>query len=471
LTGNTRILEEVRQMRRRSLVLTAIALSAVLMAPGAANATNAVKAANPTNAMDRVPDDQPLPGYTVDNPPLAPAVVGGRPSRVVQGVHRHAAFDIEVPPRWNGHLVMWAHGYRGDSRVLTVDPPGYGLRRRLLEQGYAWAASSYYANDYDVRAGVLSTRDLIDRFRREAGEPRRLFIAGTSMGGHVTARSIEQYPGLYDAALPMCGVLGDHELFDFLLDYHLVAQDLADLPAWPIPADYATTVVPRIQERLGLTGLQPGGPDTTNDLGKQLREIFVNLSGGERPGDEVAFASWQDFLFGLAGPPGDGTLAQEPERVATNLFTRYEPNFPVRVNASVQRVAPADPRARRTDRLTEVPSVSGRINVPVLSLHNLGDAFVPFSMEQYYRADVARHGRTGLLVQRAIRAAGHCEFSPAEVGTAWDDLVRWERTGVRPAGDEVSRPAVVADPAYGCRFTDPSAQATGSRPLYEPCPS
>ncbi|MFB4275434.1 DUF6351 family protein [Nonomuraea sp. MTCD27] len=418
-------------------------------------------------ATGDVPDDQPLPGYTIDNPPLAPAVVNGKPTRVHQGVHEHAAFDIEVPPRWNGDLVMWAHGYRGATRVLTVDPPGYGLRQRLLEQGYAWAASSYYANDYDVRAGVLSTRDLVERFTRTVGRPHRTYIAGVSMGGHVTARSIEQYPGLYDAALPMCGVLGDHELFDFFLDFQLVAQDLADVPAYPIPEDYATSVVPQIKERLGLTG----GTEPAGELGRQFRSIVVNLSGGERPGAGAAFAYWQDFLFGLADADEGGTLAQEPARVATNRGTVYRPATPVNVNASVQRVDPADPVARRTWRLTEVPGVSGRIGVPVLSLHNLGDNFVPFSMEQYYRADVASHGRSQLLVQRAIRAAGHCEFSDAEAGAAWDDLVRWQRTGRRPLGDDVTSPATLADPAYGCRFTDPSAYATGTRPLYSACPA
>ena len=47
------------------------------------------------------------------------------------------------------------------------------------------------------------------------------------MGGHVTAVAIEQYPQAYDGAMPICGVLGDHELFDFYLDYNLVAAALA----------------------------------------------------------------------------------------------------------------------------------------------------------------------------------------------------------------------------------------------------
>lgn len=455
-------------MRTRSRGLARLALSVLAVA----GLTLGIAA--PAGA-DRVPKDQPLPGYTIDNPPLPPAEVDGERSRVLQGVHEHAAYIIEVPPRWNGDLVMWAHGFRGQTTVLTADPPGYGLRQRLLEQGYAWAASSYYGNGYDVRAGVLSTRDLVKHFRRQVDRPDRTYLAGVSMGGHVTVRSLEQYPGTYDGALPMCGVLGDQELFDFFLDYHVVAQALAGERAYPPPDDYLTTVVPRIQEELGLAGLQPGGPDTLNDRGKQLRAITVNRSGGPRPGAEAAFASWKDFLFTLAAQESGTSLAERPSQVSTNVGTRYAPNTPVDVNASVQRVAPEKPVARRSARLSEVPLVSGKPHVPVLSLHSLGDLFVPFSMEQHYHADVARNGRSDLLVQRAIRTVGHCEFSPNEVGRAFDDLTEWVETADRPAGDDVATPSIVAAPEYGCRFSDPAAYENpapgSSRRLFAPCPS
>jgi hypothetical protein len=433
----------------RSRVLSAFLLPVLLAGASAAPATAAA-----------VPDDQPLPGYTIAHPPLTPALVAGAPTRVLQGVHRHAAYDIEVPPRWNGELVMWAHGYRGQGSVLTVDPPAFGLRQRLLDQGYAWAASSYYDNGFDIRAGVLSTKDLALLFGRLVRHPHRTFLAGVSMGGYVIGRSLEQYPGFYAGGLPLCGVLGDQTLLDFFLDYNLAAQAIARVRAYPIPADYLTTAVPRIKAALGQAGLA------------QLRAIAVNRSGGSRPGAEAAFALWQDFLFSIAVPgPGD-TPAQSPGQLATNLFTRYSPNTPVDVDATVLRVPPANPRQRFSPALTQVPRIEGRPGAPVLSLHDLADLFVPFSMEQAYRSDVHRHGRGDLLVQRAIRAAQHCEFTPAEVGAGWDDLVGWVRTGARPEGDDVSTPAVVAAPAFGCRFSDPAAYAagTGTRRLFPACP-
>jgi hypothetical protein len=437
----------------------AAVLVAVLVAAGAPA----------TASASGTPGDQPLPGHTIENPPLPPVLVDGRPTTVKQGVASHAGYVVEVPPGWNGELVMWAHGYRGTGTVLTVDAPAYGMRQHLLERGYAWAASSYYANGYDVRAGVTTTRELADLFGRLVHRPERVFIAGVSMGGHVIGRSLEQYPGYYAGALPMCGVLGDHELFDFLLDHQLVSQDLADLPAYPLPPDYLTSVVPRIQQRLGLVGLTPGGPDTTNDLGKQLRAVIVERSGGPRPGAEAAFAHWKDFLYALGASGSGGELAENPGQLATNLTTRYRPSRPVDLNRTVRRVAPENVRARLTPALTPVPQIAGRPSAPVLSLHDLGDLFVPFSMEQEYREDVARNGRTGLLAQRAIRAVEHCEFSAGEVRTAFDDLVRWVDTGRRAAGDVVDDRRALAAADYGCRFTDRTATG-GTRGLFAPCP-
>src|SRR6478609_1305158 len=138
---------------------------------------------------------QPLPGYTISNPTLAPLTAGGAPTSVTQGVYRHAAFDLEVPAHWNGQLVLWAHGYRGQGTVLTVDPPAYGLRQTFVNEGYAWAASSYYDNSYDVEAGVVSEHDLAQHVQSLLGKhPSRTYIVGVSMGGHVIGRSLEQYP-------------------------------------------------------------------------------------------------------------------------------------------------------------------------------------------------------------------------------------------------------------------------------------
>lgn len=143
------------------------------------------------------------------------------------GVLGGAAYRIEVPQSgWNGQLVMWTHGYRGTGPELTVDTPL--MRRYLLDKGYAWAASSYSKNYYDVRAGVEDTNALALAFTRIAAErgrplaaPRKIFITGISMGGHIVAAAVQAETQAtavnevrYDGAMPLCGVLGDIELFN-----------------------------------------------------------------------------------------------------------------------------------------------------------------------------------------------------------------------------------------------------------------
>ena len=107
----------------------------------------------------------------------------------------------------------------------------------------------------------------------------------------------------------------------------------------------------------------------------------------------------------------------------------------------------------RNSRNNEV--ITGMLRDRVMSLHNLGDLFVTFDMEIDYARDVAEKGRSNRLVTRAIRGVGHCDFTQYELITAFDDLMSWVDTGVRPAGDDVLRPRAVAADDFGCQFSDP----------------
>ena len=61
-----------------------------------------------------------------------------------------------MPANWNGKLVMYAHGYAGTGANLNVGAPT--IRRYLIQNGYAWAASSYAKNYSPVRAGDARRR-------------------------------------------------------------------------------------------------------------------------------------------------------------------------------------------------------------------------------------------------------------------------------------------------------------------------
>jgi hypothetical protein len=122
------------------------------------------------------------------------------------------------------------------------------------------------------------------------------------------------------------------------------------------------------------------------------------------------------------------------------------------------------PQARKPNGLANVPVVSGNIPIPVISMHTIGDLFVPFVMQQIYAERVAAQGKSDLLVQRVIRDVGHCGFKYDEQVGAFIDLVLWVENGITPDGDDVLDPDVVDDWDYGCNFT------TEDRNYADPCP-
>ena len=400
------------------------------------------------------------------------------------GVLNNASYQVEVPANWNGMLVMYAHGYAGEGANLSVSPPA--IRRHLLSQGYAWAASSYSKNYYDVRAGVEDTNALAIEFvniarknGRNLNAPFKTYIMGVSMGGHVSAAAVDEENIAtavnrirYNGAVPMCGVLGDTELFDYFAAYQTAAQVEAGMPAtsWPV-ANWAT-VGPQVQAKLfsSFPGGTPSGPAVPTAQGVRLKQIVQNLTGGPRPLFDFAYAgALQNTVWGVFGRDGkvNGILGEDGVSTRDIVFQLdADPALSTEeqaYNASIFRVqgTPEANRLRR-DGLRWIPKTNALIKVPVVTIHTLGDMYVPFKMEQIYKRRADAAGTSDLLVQRAIRGISHCDFTIAEQVAAFEAMVKWEQQGVKPEGDDVLTPAVVADPKYGCKFTNNTASQDDS---------
>ncbi|MFC7528236.1 alpha/beta hydrolase family protein [Actinoplanes sp. GCM10030250] len=439
-------------------VRRALALALLLLVP--AVPAQASPAATVGTCTAPTPSET-QPGYLVADPDCD---VTGTPftalpgARVHTGIRDGAAYRIEVPTNWNGRLVVYAHGYRGTGTTVFVNSPN--LREHYVSRGFAWAASSYATNGYDVGQGVRDSHALINLFRKVTGKAaRQVYMTGESMGGHVTAVAIEEFPRSFVGAMPSCGVLGDVELFDYFLDANVTAAALAGVeisfplqPGPGYPAEWAGQVA-RIMPAL------KGTP-----AGRTWSGVVERRSGGERPGFDSAFAYWNaasqgglPFLQSLWPGLSGGTAGIAPGNLTDNRHTFYrstDSRFPsltdLRLNRDVLRVK----RTATADRgLDGVPRVDGKPPVPVLSLHGIGDLFVPFSMEQEYARETLRNRRGHLFVSRAIRDVAHCGFTQDEMRRGFDDLVRWVETGKRPAGDAILDRRKVAAADFGCRFT------------------
>jgi pimeloyl-ACP methyl ester carboxylesterase len=399
--------------------------------------------------------------FFVNEASLPFAALAGTSTSRYWGVSNGAGWRIEVPDNWNGDLVLYAHGYAGAGNQLGVQNPAF-IRPELIAKGYAWAASSYRANGYVPGTGAEDTYDLLKIFKQvvskddKKGKFNRVYLYGVSMGGHVVGHMIEKWRNSFAGALPVCGVMGDNELFDFFQDMYLVAETLVgNTPVVPTPADYYTN--PAKGWQVTRTVLGTPYPTVLTATGERFKQIIENLSGGDRPVYDQGFVgnSGGDFAFNfgsaVAGPGRENfdTVYQFDTNPAISPEEQLFNNTVIRLTASTQD----RDRNGIFNQATSSPAITAKFKIPVLTLHTLGDLFVPFSMEQVYARRAIAAGTDDLLVQRAIRGRGHCEFGPAEVSTAFGDLVNWVVNDVKPQGDDILDPAKVAAPDFGCKFT------------------
>jgi pimeloyl-ACP methyl ester carboxylesterase len=379
------------------------------------------------------PEMLPVTPVNIDYSVADPSFEALPGARALYGAYEGAGYRIEVPDAWNGQVVYYAHGFRGNPPALTVSFPP--LRDYLIAHGYAWAASSYSKNGYEPGAGARDTHALRDIFVEKVGTPSRSYIYGQSMGGHVVSLSLEQYPTAYDGALSECGVVSGHEVLDYFLSWGTLSGYFAGVDLHGLTSDaqvFGSTISGEIAPRLGTL-------EDPTQAGSAFADVIKNLTGGDRPFFREGYAMNYGFNFAIlvnaVGTAGPSNAA------AQNVDTRYtiDDGFGVtseQLNREVSRVE-ANDTYRDPQRWPEFAPMTGRIERPHLTIHGTGDLFVPISLEQSYRRSVDAAGSGDLLVQRAIRRAGHCAFSDEERTRAFEDLVSWVATGEKPPGEDL----------------------------------
>jgi hypothetical protein len=349
-----------------------------------------------------------------------------------EGVHEGADYLIGLPAQWNGGLVMFAHGYEGES-------PGRGSVRGepsgnyLTARGYAWAASGYRSMGYRPDWFMADTLALRERFIKEVGRPRWTIIHGLSMGGHVAIASLEQQPDVYQGALIECGVIDGIGLVDWLYAYTAAADYLSGLPLLATPRPDFDALVNGTW--LGLMGV-PGG---YTERGRRFDSVVKHLAGGDLPLRLEGLKA--RYILNLNSRDPGPLRAREFARHADTRHVRYgiDPGLGLdeaTLNREIRRVTPA-PGARSREANAVFAEPTGKIRVPVLAIHETADFRAPFRLQQDYRRRTLAAGTAHLLVQRAVRWAGHCSFDGTVRERALDDLIAWIERGTVPAGDDV----------------------------------
>ena len=100
------------------------------------------------------------------------------------------------------------------------------------------------------------------------------------------------------------------------------------------------------------------------------------------------------------------------------------------INAGVKRYT-ATPDAMNYFEKYYTPS--GSLSLPTVTLHTTRDPVVPIFHEAQFANAVTTSGSSSLLLQRTVNAYGHCNFSAADMTSAFEALRSWVETGVKPA--------------------------------------
>ena len=357
---------------------------------------------------------------------------------LIEGTHEGADFLIGMPERWNGGLVLYAHGYDGEGHgrgSLSGSP----MSSYLTSRGYAWAASSYRSRGYRPDWFLADMLALRAHFIARFGAPRWTILHGQSMGGHVTIASLELHPDVYQGGLTECGVVDGIGLVDWLYAYTAAAEYLSGvrlLDAPNRPALGALVNGPWIQAM--------GMPGSYTERGRRFDSVVKHLAGGDLPLRLEGMP--QRYLMNLNTRDPGPERAQEFARHASTVHIRYDidPGLGVtaeEINRGIRRITPA-PGARSRENNPVFAELTGRIRVPLLTIHETGDFRAPFRLEQDYRRRTLAAGTSQLLVQRAVRWPGHCAFDGTVRERAFEDLVAWIERGVVPPGDDVLAPDV-----------------------------
>jgi dienelactone hydrolase len=350
------------------------------------------------------------------------------------GTYEGGIYRIEIPEKWNGELMLSAHGFvtnagpQGSS--LRVNPPT--IRQHLIDKGFAWAASSYRCNGYVPGMGLLDTMALVDLFTKFNGglAARRVYLTGSSMGGHVTLLGMHEFPTSFAGGLAMCPA--GPELFDYFTAVGAAAEVITD-----VQFKDSTTTRADLERMTSVLGQPPN----YSDKGRQLASVEIHLSGGPRPFAVEGLASGGRFIGNISGGALAGGTSPSNRAVSTTQF-KYSLNERLGLSAATLekgvRRKTADPEVRNPmGPFDELVPFDGKIERPLLTMHGTGDLYVPVHLEQILNRAVTAAGKQSLLAQRLYRIAGHCQFTAEEQAASFDDLVKWVRDGVKPAGDNV----------------------------------
>ena len=372
---------------------------------------------------------------------------------VISGETKDSYYQFAVPADWNGTLVIWNHGY--DFLPPGPDPDLGPLAGLQLFQGYAVAASSYSQSQWAVFATRRDNARLVEAFVEQVGEPNSIIMTGASLGGIVTADSLERADEInVDGAFTFCGAMGGSRVWDgahdIRLTYDAVCGDVegAAIPGGatglpPTPGVIDPTAV-AIATNACMGTLTP--PDFRTEPQKERLAKFLAVT--KIPESFII----QDMAFATNGI---ANLIFDPDKLdggqgLGNIGVVYDDPD---VNATIERVAADRKAAKKLKRNFTPRGKFENDSVKIVSLHTDKDGLVIVENQSEYQGVVDEDNLTvGIVVEESPT---HCGFNDAEVVAGWESLRGWLAGASQPTASSLQGTCQFIEATQGTFFPGP----------------
>jgi hypothetical protein len=374
-----------------------------------------------------------------------------------------AYYWIAIPRDWNGTLVVHTHG--GPSlKTPSQDDPVADLKRFAVtvDEGFAWAGSSYHHAGFGVRDAAADTDNLRKIFWAKFGRPKHTLLHGQSWGANVAAKTAEIYGTgasgmqIYDGVILTSGVMGGGtRSYDFRADLRAVYQYYChnlplsgdgpnSLRQWLGPDDTFTRkdLMARVQD---CTGINTPVAGRSQQQQRNLTNILGVIHIPERT--LVSHMEWATFTFrDLVGRQLKG------RNPFSNIGAVYAgSDDDTLLNKGVERFAAAQ---AAVDDLAFDADLSGKLVVPTLTLHAEDDPTAFVELENTYRDAVVQAGSQYFLVQSFTDEHEHLKEATPEYAALLRAMVAWIERGNKPTVQSLAAECEVAQKTYGetCHF-------------------
>lgn len=341
---------------------------------------------------------------------------------------------LSLPGNWNNlpnrYLVFYAHGMVDPDEGIELPNDfvaGKSIEKIVNDMGMGYATTSYSANGLiafeavkDIEILVAEVNKIFDDNSNPNQEgyllpPDYIFLGGPSEGGLVTVLTIERNPDLFDGALSICGPIGDfykqlqyngdfHVLFNYFLGAELGKSvgNPADGVTQAIMDDWKTGDL-----KLDIQGVMAAYPSKVTQLLK-CAKVTVDMNDPVAMGTAVLeclrfnVMLTNDVTTRLQGVPFN------------NKYKWYRgSDNDWKLNRYVQRVLTPDYYTAKNN--VKKYQTSGKIEIPVVTIHTTGDHVTPFWHNPAYRLKTFLNGNSLLHSGIPVANYGHCTIEESHL--------------------------------------------------------